>query len=83
MFTRGLARADPQRIGIDVAPDRAIVNHDGQPSKRLFAIGPMSQAAFWEIIAVPDIRLQTAELAKTTLARLSAKVAGTAALARV
>jgi uncharacterized NAD(P)/FAD-binding protein YdhS len=24
----------------------------------------MSQAAFWEITAVPDIRLQTAELAR-------------------
>ena len=27
----------------------------------------MSQAAFWEIIAVPDIRLQTAQLAADLL----------------
>jgi uncharacterized NAD(P)/FAD-binding protein YdhS len=32
----------------------------------------MSQAAFWEIIAVPDIRLQTAALAKMLLARIAA-----------
>jgi uncharacterized NAD(P)/FAD-binding protein YdhS len=35
----------------------------GRFSKQLFAIGPMSQAAFWEITAVPDIRTQAAELA--------------------
>ena len=63
LFANGLARADPLRIGIEVAPDCAVVDRDGRPSPRLFAIGPMSQAAFWEIIAVPDIRLQTAALA--------------------
>ena len=63
LFAAGLARADPLRIGIEVAPDCAIVDRDGRPSQRLFAIGPMSQAAFWEIIAIPDIRLQTAALA--------------------
>ena len=30
----------------------------------------MSQAAFWEIIAVPDIRLQTAALSERILAGL-------------
>jgi uncharacterized NAD(P)/FAD-binding protein YdhS len=29
----------------------------------LFAVGPMTQSAFWEIIAVPDIRLQAQRLA--------------------
>ncbi len=67
LFARGLARADPLRIGIEVAPDCAVIGRDGRPSARLYAIGPMSQAAFWEIVAVPDIRLQTAALA-TTLA---------------
>jgi hypothetical protein len=30
----------------------------------------MSQAAFWEIVAVPDIRLQTAALAERIVAGL-------------
>jgi uncharacterized NAD(P)/FAD-binding protein YdhS len=71
LFANGLARTDPLRIGIEVAPDCAIIDARGQPSRRLFAIGPMSQAAFWEIIAVPDIRLQTADLA----ARLNSRPA--------
>jgi len=82
LFARGLARADSLKIGLDVAPDCAILGRDGQASPRLFAIGPMSQAAFWEIIAVPDIRLQTAELAKAILARVGANAGGPPALAR-
>jgi uncharacterized NAD(P)/FAD-binding protein YdhS len=70
LFAQGLARADPLRIGIEVAPNCAILNRGGEASRRLFAIGPMSQAAFWEIIAVPDIRLQTAELARDLLGGL-------------
>jgi uncharacterized NAD(P)/FAD-binding protein YdhS len=71
LFAQGLARADPLRIGIEVAADCAIVDRGGRPSQRLFAIGPMSQAAFWEIVAVPDIRLQTAALADRFAERLS------------
>jgi len=64
LFDRGLARPDPLGLGIDVDARCAIIDSDGRPSARLFAVGPMSQAAFWEIIAVPDIRLQAAELAR-------------------
>jgi uncharacterized NAD(P)/FAD-binding protein YdhS len=67
LFAQGLARTEPLRIGLDVDADGAIVDVEGRPSSRLFAIGPMSQAAFWEITAVPDIRLQTAELAARLL----------------
>lgn len=63
LLDQGLARIDPLRIGIDVTPDCAIVNRDGSPSRRLYAVGPLTRAAFWEIIAVPDIRQQCAELA--------------------
>lgn len=76
LFAAGLARTDPLRIGIEVTADCAIVDRRGRPSERLYAIGPMSQAAFWEIIAVPDIRLQTAALA-ARLAPRSAAARGT------
>ena len=72
LFANGLARADPLRIGIEVAADCAVVDREGRASRRLFAIGPMSQAAFWEIIAVPDIRLQTAALAARFAKRFAA-----------
>jgi uncharacterized NAD(P)/FAD-binding protein YdhS len=63
LFDQGLGRVDPLHIGIEIATDCAIVNRDGIPSRRLFAVGPLTRAAFWEIIAIPDIRNQCAELA--------------------
>jgi uncharacterized NAD(P)/FAD-binding protein YdhS len=70
LFERGLARADKLRIGIEVDARCSILDRDRRPSRRLFAIGPMSQAAFWEIVAVPDIRLQAAALSERILAGL-------------
>jgi uncharacterized NAD(P)/FAD-binding protein YdhS len=68
LFDRGLARTDPLNIGIDVADDCAVINRSGIASQRLYAVGPLTRAAFWEIVAIPDIRNQCAELA----ARLAA-----------
>jgi uncharacterized NAD(P)/FAD-binding protein YdhS len=64
LFEHGLAQIDPLRIGIEVAPDCAIVNRWGQPSQRLFAVGPLTRAAFWEISAIPDIRSQCVQFAE-------------------
>jgi uncharacterized NAD(P)/FAD-binding protein YdhS len=74
LVAEGYARADPLGIGLDVDNDCAIVDASGRASERIFAVGPMSQAAFWESIAVPDIRLQAASLAQrlTEPARLAA-----------
>ena len=63
LFDQGLTRTDPLRIGIDVASNCALINQDGIASERLFAVGPLTRAAFWEIIAIPDIRNQCAALA--------------------
>jgi uncharacterized NAD(P)/FAD-binding protein YdhS len=68
LFDRGLARTDALHIGIDIAEDCAVIDRNGIPSRRLFAVGPLTRAAFWEIVAIPDIRSQCAELA----ARLAA-----------
>jgi uncharacterized NAD(P)/FAD-binding protein YdhS len=64
LLDRGFARLDPLRIGIDIAPECAIIDHSGTPSQRLFAVGPLTRAAFWETTAVPDIRNQCMALAK-------------------
>ena len=47
LFDRGLARVDPLHIGIETSTEGAIVNQDGIPSRRLFAVGPLTRAAFW------------------------------------
>jgi len=64
LLERGLARLDPLHIGLDVTPDCALVDRFGVASERLFAVGPLTRAAFWEIVAVPDIRNQCVALAK-------------------
>jgi uncharacterized NAD(P)/FAD-binding protein YdhS len=64
LFDQGLARIDSLHIGIEVAPDCAIINRSGLPSRRLFAVGPLTRAAFWEIVAIPDIRNQCVQLAE-------------------
>ena len=64
LFDQGLARPDPLHIGIEIASNCAIIHSGGAPSQRLFAIGPLTRAAFWEIIAIPDIRNQCAVLAE-------------------
>ena len=64
LIDRGLARPDPLRIGLDVTRNCAIVEADGQPSERLYAIGPLTRGAFFEIDAIPDIRVQCAMLAR-------------------
>ena len=64
LFAQGLARVDALRIGIDVSADCAVLNASGAPSRRLFAIGPLTRAAFWETVAIPDIRDQCAKLAR-------------------
>jgi uncharacterized NAD(P)/FAD-binding protein YdhS len=61
---RGLIRADPLRIGIDVDLECRTLASDGAPSNELYAIGPVTRGAFWESVAVPDIRGQAQSVAR-------------------
>ncbi len=60
---RGLARNDPLRVGLDVTTDCAVVDASGKASDRVFAIGPLTRGTFFEIDAIPEIRVQAARLA--------------------
>ncbi|MFU8834951.1 hypothetical protein [Roseovarius autotrophicus] len=40
-----------------------MIARGGVASRRIFAIGPCARGALWEITAIPDIRLQCADLA--------------------
>jgi uncharacterized NAD(P)/FAD-binding protein YdhS len=64
LLAEGLARVDPLGIGLDVNDDCALIDAAGRASGHIFVAGPMSQAAFWEVIAIPDIRVQAASLAR-------------------
>lgn len=58
LHASGRIRPDPCRIGIDVDTDSRTISPGGNSSSTLYAIGPMTRGAFWEIVAVPDIRAQ-------------------------
>lgn len=64
LTARELIRADAHRIGIDVDNQARTIAANGMPNDWLYALGPMTRGAFWEIVAVPDIRQQTWALAR-------------------
>ena len=61
---RGAVRPDDEALGIDVDSATRVIGTDALPNPRLYALGPMTRGAFWEIVAVPDIRRQTWDLAR-------------------
>ncbi|WP_137863960.1 MULTISPECIES: FAD/NAD(P)-binding protein [unclassified Sphingomonas] len=61
---RGVIRPDAAHLGIDVDNQGQTINAEGLPNGNLYALGPMTRGAFWEIVAVPDIRTQTWSVAR-------------------
>lgn len=56
LIKAGRARLDPLGLGLDLDADGRVLGADGTPDSRLFVLGPPARGAFWESIAVPDIR---------------------------
>ena len=67
LIAGGAARPDQLSLGLDVTEDGALIGTDGRASKELFAIGPITRGTFWEITAVPDIRVACEALAERLL----------------
>lgn len=63
LVARGAARPDELHIGLDVTTAGHVLDADGIPSEHLLAIGPLTRGTFFEIEAIPDIRVQAAEMA--------------------
>ncbi|TFI56683.1 FAD-dependent oxidoreductase [Sphingomonas parva] len=64
LVERGTIRPDPLRLGIDVDAQARTVDAEGNPNDWLLALGPMTRGSCWEIVAVPDIRIQTWSVAR-------------------
>ena len=56
LIAKGRARLDPLRLGLDLDESGHVRHADGTPDPDLYVLGPPARAAFWETIAVPDIR---------------------------
>ncbi|MFO7250713.1 MAG: FAD/NAD(P)-binding protein [Actinomycetes bacterium] len=67
LIAAGTARPDALRLGLDAAPDGAVLDAAGRPSDRLFALGPLLRGLHYETTAVPEIRAQAAALAPRLL----------------
>ncbi|MFT3978424.1 MAG: FAD-dependent oxidoreductase, partial [Sphingomonas bacterium] len=65
LVERGAIRPDAEHLGIDVDARCRTIAADGQANGDLYAIGPMTRGAFWESVAVPDIRRQAWDLARS------------------
>jgi len=81
LLQQGLGRPDELLLGLDVADDGALLDGQGKPSSCLFALGPLRKGSLWESIAVPELRVQIAELAELLAAQQPAEAAEPAELA--
>jgi uncharacterized NAD(P)/FAD-binding protein YdhS len=69
LVATGRARADQLRIGLDVDEHCAVIDSTGTTTERLLVVGPLTRGRFFEIEAIPDIRVQAAKLAARILAQ--------------
>lgn len=69
LVTAGAARPDPLFLGLDVDADGALLDCDGKPSNILYTVGPTRKGHLWETTAVPEIRVQVADMARLLISR--------------
>ncbi len=65
MLALGDASTDASGLGLAVDDDLRVLSPRDLP---LYAVGPMARGAFWECVAVPEIRVQAEMLAATIIA---------------
>lgn len=63
LLASGRARLDALKLGLDLDGQGRVLGADGTPDPRLLVLGPPARAAFWETIAVPDIRKRIEDVA--------------------
>jgi uncharacterized NAD(P)/FAD-binding protein YdhS len=65
LLTDGLARVHATGLGLDVDAAGQVLNKSGTADSTLLTLGPLTQGAYWECTAVPEIRVRAAQLAET------------------
>ncbi|MFT3673284.1 FAD/NAD(P)-binding protein [Aestuariivirga sp.] len=72
LLQQGLGRRDAIGLGLEFNDECALISADGVPHPSIFGVGPITKAGLWEIIAVPDIRVQALYLARRLAERFAA-----------
>jgi uncharacterized NAD(P)/FAD-binding protein YdhS len=76
LLQRGLIRPDELDMGIDVGPDFAAIDAEGNNSEFLSVIGPLMKGTLWETTAVPELRGQAMRVAQLLIDDVAAPVPG-------
>jgi uncharacterized NAD(P)/FAD-binding protein YdhS len=63
LLARGLVQPGPLALGIAATAEGAVLDANGVPAERLFAMGPPLRGMWWESTAVTDVALQAKALA--------------------
>lgn len=71
MRRQDLIDADPLRLGISVDDHSRVVSQKLNADIGTFVVGALSAGQFWEITAVPDIRVQAKKVATEVAAKVS------------
>ncbi|MBW9116822.1 FAD/NAD(P)-binding protein [Rhizobium cauense] len=64
MMRLNLIATDPLGLGIQVDAHSSVVTPIGKAPGRVFAVGALTAGQYWEITAVPDIRVQARAVAE-------------------
>ncbi|GAB4289875.1 MAG: hypothetical protein Fur0025_24500 [Oscillatoriaceae cyanobacterium] len=64
---QNLIRFNELSIGIDTTPNGAVIDTNGKVSEMLWTLGTPRKGNLWETTAVPEIRVQAANLAQELL----------------
>jgi uncharacterized NAD(P)/FAD-binding protein YdhS len=64
LLATGRARTGPNGLGLDVDPGCQLRNSQGEVQPGLYAIGPATRGAFWEVTAASSIRQQLLAVAE-------------------
>ncbi|UXS34257.1 FAD-binding protein [Agrobacterium tumefaciens] len=67
----GVLLLDPLGLGVEVDAESRLIRADGQNWPGLFAAGALTAGRFWEITAVPDIRVQAQKIAEAVTERIT------------
>jgi len=67
LVTRRLVQPGPLGLGMVTDEQLSVLDFQGRSSARLFSLGPLLKGQLWETTAIPEIRVQAAQLAERLL----------------
>jgi len=67
LLRRGLIRPGPAGLGLDARANGAIIGRNGTAAEILHTLGSTMKGVLWEVLAVPEIRVQAERLARRLL----------------